>query len=54
MSKIIDQCPLCKGDFMYDPSQDEHLIREVVVNDCGDAQPMFVCQDCAEKDKDTL
>jgi len=49
MTKIIDQCPICEGDFMFDPSREDNLIREIVVNDFGETQPMFICPDCLEE-----
>jgi hypothetical protein len=48
MSKIIDQCPICSADFMYDPSTDDALIQEIKVNDLGETQPMYVCQHCSD------
>lgn len=48
MSKIIDQCPICSVDFMYDPSVDDALIHEIKVNDFGETQPMHVCQHCSD------
>jgi hypothetical protein len=36
---IIADCPLCQHDFMYDPIQDGHLIKD----------DMCICQDCYDK-----
>lgn len=47
--KVIDQCPICKGDFMYDPTWDCRLIQEVEVNKFGETQPMYICQNCYDK-----
>ena len=48
--KIITLCPLCKDDFMYDPSADHHLIRSLVSKSGDDEVENIVaiCQDCDE------
>lgn len=34
---------------MYDPSTDDKLIKEVVINTLGETQPCYVCWDCEAK-----
>jgi len=51
--KIIDDCPICKCDFMYDPNFDTYLFRKVE-NDGdkkNDNEYIVICQDCDEKEK---
>jgi hypothetical protein len=55
--KIIDECPICKKDFMYDPNVDVHLIRSNMPLNAGtlglseeDLEDhdvtYFICQEC--------